>query len=61
MVTFAATAAGPTNSTRGCRPVARATVVGCYHPGRQNTFTGRVTEVMLDTVFASTPRLVEPS
>ncbi|WP_285902920.1 uracil-DNA glycosylase, partial [Frankia sp. AiPs1] len=41
------------HGTRVELPGTGVQVVGCYHPSQQNTFTGRVTEVMLDTVLGS--------
>jgi uracil-DNA glycosylase family 4 len=41
-------------------PTPRAVIVGCFHPSQQNTFTGKLTEPMLDAVFTRARDLSDP-
>jgi uracil-DNA glycosylase family 4 len=34
-------------------------LIGCYHPSQQNTFTGKLTESMMDDVFTRARRIAE--
>lgn len=36
------------------------TMIGSYHPSQQNTFTGRLTEEMLDDVFKKAKKMIGP-
>jgi uracil-DNA glycosylase family 4 len=38
---------------------ARGVVLGCFHPSQQNTFTGKLTEAMVDDAFVQARALAE--
>jgi uracil-DNA glycosylase len=40
-------------------PAGPHALLGCYHPSRQNTNTGKLTPVMMERVFRKARKLIE--